>query len=462
MKISAIVLIFASSLSLFANAGIFDGIGGNLTLGKSADIQMVSEKVEMTLMRAPFPVDGSSAGLDYMRYNCTFQLRNLSDLELSVQVGFPLQSETIIFKKTPEEYDQIGIVSRYNFIAGTAREIYPVRFEVGDKEHKFRKIFLWQMKFAPHEEIKLVVSYTMGGYTGLGSLKKKPDRDDKTFPARYFEPLGYALIEQFGYVTETGNCWAGKIEKAEFILYSRPFEAYLARRGPLEITAEYLAKRDRGTEKRRAHTREMADKLRREGKNDQAERLGKMELERKEDPARRDPSAMFAGRFVRVLKPADGWQEVAMKNGDTYLKLEYAPFEPGPEITVSYLFPAIPDTPAKFDALLDKVRAEFEQELKRKAEREANPEKAAAHLKKLSSEQRSLVEAHWAGVKPFDRSVIQNLADVVREYHGIATANPDIRDFLATQDWYPVKTPPPLSPELKAHLDELAPPPVSP
>ncbi len=457
MKVPAITLILSAAFSLFANAGIFDGIGGNLTLGKSADIQMVSEKVEMTLMRAPFPVDGGTTGLDYMRYNCTFQLRNQSDRELSVQVGFPLQSEMIAFKKTPEEYDQIAIVSRYNFIAGTARETYPVRFEVGDKERKFRKIFLWQMKFAPHEEIKLVVSYTMGGRMGLGSLKKRPDRDDKTFPVQYFEPLGYALIEQFGYVTETGNCWAGKIEKAEFVLYSKPFEAYLARRGPFEITAEYLAKRDRETAKRWATAREMAAKLRREGKDDQAERLEKMELERKEDPVRRDPSAMFAGRFVRVLKPADGWQEVTAKNGDPYLKLEYAPFEPGPEITVSYLFPAIPDTPAKFDALLDKVRVEFEQELKRKAEREANPEKTAAQLQKLSPEQRSLVEAHWAGVNSFDRSVAQNLADVVREYHGITTANPEIRDFLATQDWYPVKTPPPLSPELKARLDQLAP-----
>lgn len=43
MKVPAITFILTAEFSLFANAGIFDGIGSNLTLGKSADIRPTAQ-----------------------------------------------------------------------------------------------------------------------------------------------------------------------------------------------------------------------------------------------------------------------------------------------------------------------------------------------------------------------------------------------------------------------------------
>lgn len=424
MKKIALVLLtaFAMAETLFANAGIFDGIGGNLTLTQSAEIQMVSEKIVMTPMRAPFPVDGGARGVDLMRYYCLFKLKNLTDKTVSVQVGFPLQSETIWSEKDKKTYHQADIAARFNFIAGTAKEIYPVRFEAADKDKKFRKLFLWTMTFAPKEEIDLTVTYTMNGYFGMGSLQK-PSQDKKTKEYRrpYLASLSGCLVQMFGYVTETGNSWAGEIERAEFELCSAEFEAYLSRRGPLEVNPDQEAKE---LEQKKKSLHEFAEKLRSEGRLKNDPNYEQDMLEKWKEQRKNGPQKFLAHDFLRILEPETGWKKVEEPRRNPCLKLEYAPFQAGPGLTVKYFFTMIPDTPEKFDAMLDTIRKELEAKAKRKPD----------------AEQYDL------------ESVRKNLADAILEFYGVEIGNKEIRDFLDDQIWYPVKTPPPLSPGLKAYL----------
>lgn len=428
MKKIAWVLLaaFAMAETLFANAGIFDGIGGNLTLTQSAEIQMVSEKVVMTPMRAPFPVDGGARGVDLMRYYCLFKLKNLTDKTVSVQVGFPLQSESIWPEKDRKTYHQTDIAARFNFIAGTAKEVYPVRFEAADKDKKFRKLFLWTMNFAPNEEIDLVVTYTMNGYFGMGSLQKpSPDKKRKEYRCPYLESLSGCLVQIFGYVTETGNCWAGEIEKAEFELHSEKFEAYLTRRGPLEVNPDQEAK---ALERQKRSIHEFAEKLRSAGKLKNDPNYEQDMLEKWKERRENGPQKFFAHDFLRILEPETGWKNVEEPHRNPCLKLEYAPFQAGPELMVKYFFTMIPDTPEKFDAMLDTIRKELDEKAKRKPDAEQyDPE-----------------------------SVRKNLADAILEFYGAETGNKEIREFLDDQIWYPVKTPPTLSPALKAYLLKAA------
>lgn len=425
-KIALILFSLAMAETIFANAGIFDGIGGNLTLTQSAEIQMVSEKVVMTPMRAPFPVDGGSRGVDFMRYYCVFKLKNQTDKEVSAQIGFPLQSETVGMDRERKTYHQTDIAARFNFIAGTAKEVYPVRFEAVDKDKKFRKIFLWTMKFAPHEETELTVTYTMNGYFGLGSLQKpSPDRKRKEYRYPYLQSLSGCLVQMFGYVTETGNSWAGEIEKAEFELRSAEFEAYLSRRGPLEINADQEAKKLE-QEKQKIH--ELAEKFRNTGKLKNNPNFEKDELEQWKKRRENDPQTLFAHDFLRILEPETGWKKVQEPRREPFLKLEYAPFKAGQEIMVKYFFTMFPDTPEKFNALLKIIEEKQEAKAKQKPDAE-----------KYDLE-----------------SVRKNMADAVLEFYGVETGNGEIRDFLDDQIWYPVKTPPALSPALKAHLLKAA------
>jgi|GEM_PF-1086128 len=425
-KIVLILFTLAMAETIFANAGIFDGIGGNLTLTQSAEIQMVSERVAMIPMRAPFPVDGGARGVDLMRYYCIFKLKNLTDKEVSVQVGFPLQSETVWPEKGGKSYHQADVAAQFNFIAGTAKEVYPVRFEAVDKDKKFRKIFLWTMKFAPNEEIELSVAYTMNGYFGLGGLEKSsPDKKGKEYRCPYLQSLSGCLVQMFGYVTETGNSWAGEIEKAEFELHSAEFEAYLSRRGPFEIDPDREAKKLE-REKQRIH--EFAEKLRSEGKLKNDPNYEQDRLEKWKKRRENGPQTLLAHDFLRILEPETGWKKVEESQDEPFLKLEYAPFKAGQEITVKYFFTLFPDTPEKFDAMLKVLEEKQEARAKRK------PDAPKYDLE----------------------SMRKNLADAILEFYGVETGNGEIRDFLDDQIWYPVKTPPALSPALKAHLLKAA------
>ncbi len=302
MKFLSIFCLCFTAVSVFANAGIFGGFGHDIVMEKSGEIQMVSEEVIMRPGRGRTFVDGGVEGADYMDYNCSFQLRNLTDKEVNIQVGFPLDGGDNMYVARDKE-KEFTVIANHKFIAGTEKDgSYPVRYVPGDKENKFRHVFLWDMTFAPKEEKILQVSYSMTGYRGLGLTWPKP-YDWKNPPKQaYVSMMEMAVVQGFGYVTATGKSWAGPIEKATFkILGLDNFEEYLTLRGALE---------DSPAMKRAGHKKDEMLKL------------------------------LQAGQRIRVLEPSN-WQESTERNR-LILTLEYAPFEPGVKLELGYIFSFLP------------------------------------------------------------------------------------------------------------------------
>ena len=155
MKSLLLFILFAVSVSAFANAGIFRGNGRTVVMDSSNKIQMVEEEVVMIPMRGNYPVDSSCRNLDPMKFHCTFKLRNLSDKEVTVQVGFPL-SGAVWFPKA-DSIHQTELIGRFGFAAGTKEKLFPVRYVPYDAQKKFSNLFLWDMTFKPKEEIQLTV-----------------------------------------------------------------------------------------------------------------------------------------------------------------------------------------------------------------------------------------------------------------------------------------------------------------
>jgi hypothetical protein len=315
--------------------------------------------------------------------------------------------------------DQAEVVARFGFVAGTKDKTFPIRYVPFDKKKKFSNIFLWDMTFQPKEEIELVVSYTMQGYLGLASTRMNKDRYwEKRMRPHYLQILEMAVGEGNMYVTETGKSWAGKIEKATFRIVPFDFEKYLSQRGAFEG--------ERAESKR--------------GKDVQID--------------------IFAtAPLVRYWSPSyEMWQLVKDKLGrELYLELVFAPFEPkGKEdsLTFWYIFPCIPTTAEQFDRLLTKVKEEVEREYAVRGKRLAIFEKRLND----KTENRKLNEemiAFWKGVGPYSPAVERNLADAVLEFYGIPRNNPEIKEFLELQCWYPA-SPRPIDPALKKRLLELS------
>ena len=231
-----VISLFWIFLNCFGNAGVFRGYGQAPVLEKSSEVQMVEEEVIMIPRRGDYPMDLSCRNFDRMDFRCRFRLRNLSDREVELQVGFPLSTEAVFFHD-PGEINQSEIISRFAFTAGTRETVYKVRFVPWDKERRFSNLFLWEMKFAPGEEIELLVNYTMEGYLGLGMTRRERDFSNLVnYQCEYLEFMSSGISQTQSYVTETGSSWAGEIEKARFRYYHRDFENYLARRGAWEET----------------------------------------------------------------------------------------------------------------------------------------------------------------------------------------------------------------------------------
>src|ERR1039457_5956971 len=144
--------VYASpDVKVFANAGIFGGFGQDVTLESNANVQMVSEEVIMIPGRARFPVDGGASGLDMMEYHCQFHLRNLTNIAVKIQAGFPLMGSDNMYLYSAQ--GPFNAIANFKFLAGDEQTgSYAVRYVKGDKGNKFRHVFLWDMVFAPKEE----------------------------------------------------------------------------------------------------------------------------------------------------------------------------------------------------------------------------------------------------------------------------------------------------------------------
>lgn len=222
-----ILLIYANNC--VANAGAFSGYGYTVELSSTNSIQMVSEDVTIIphLTENSSDNDAYRAWIGKVEYDCIFHLKNLDDEEQTIQVGFPLNSDSIehgLYKeKEPDE-----VVSQYDFLAQVEDQEYKVRYVAGDRKNNLRHLFLWDMDFEPNESKILQVSYSMPASFGLGSTDMSMELPD--YEKEMFNNLGFCLSVGFGYVTETGKSWAGTIEKATFRVYLEEVEKNILNR----------------------------------------------------------------------------------------------------------------------------------------------------------------------------------------------------------------------------------------
>lgn len=291
-SVVSIVLLLVGTFC-FGNAGIFGGSGKSVTLRSTDKIQMVSEEVNIFLCRSARPVTGGAnwLSLDKARYQCKFQLKNLTPKPLTVKVGFPLSYDNYAiprYNAKDADIDQAVVISKFNFIAGTQQGTYPINYVKNDQKNKYRNIFLWQMSFKPNEIINLNVSYEMTGYCGMGTTQKRPYKWGQ-YVREYLNQLDICVAEIFPYVTETGKSWSGKIESANFKIHIDDFEKYLHERGAFE-----------------------------------------------------DGKTIPFSRLLRYISP-DNWHEKTGKKNSRTITWQYKDFEPGPEIRITYMFCMIPN-----------------------------------------------------------------------------------------------------------------------
>ena len=387
-----LVLLFALCSTCFGNAGVFRGSGQTPVLGKTADVQMVEEEITMLPHRGKYPVDTSGRNLDTMDFRCRFILRNLTNEKVVLPVGFPLDTEALLEPGKVNAKD-------YNFTAGTREQNYPVRFVPYDRKKKFSKLFLWEMTFAPKQEIELLVNYTMHGYMGVDTtMRNRNWGNRKNYKCEYLANLTFGLGQGQNYITETASSWAGVVEKAVFRYYPYEFEEYLAKRGAWEEPRSERKSRLAG---RKKHP-------------DKFEYLFSPEMP-----------------MLRVWNPAfEQWHPAADKGKNArYLELVFQPYTPQKKdnISIKYTFPLIPFDAEVFELFCTAVRSELEKEAKFKAQY-----KESKHPN---------YEKYWKNrnIPVYGPAVRKNIADAILEFYGIPRNNPEIADFLTDQVWYPVK-----------------------
>ena len=315
-----ILLSLFTSINSFGNVAVFGGYGSNLELKSNADIQMVSEDINIIILRSGQYSTGGAKWFSQNKahYNCKFKLKNLSNKEITVQVGFPLSSteNAYLFSKRNELY-QAETISRFNFIAGTTEGTYPIKFYPYDKKRKYSLIFLWDMKFKPHETIDLLVTYTMSGWQGLGSTTKRP-YTWKPYKHNYLNLLEYGVSNTFAYVTTTGKSWGGSIEKAVFTINDYEFENMITRRGIFETT-----ELDPYYEKSKKQLRHWGNKI------------------------------------LKRIEPT-GWKKV-MNRKKPVIRWEYTNYVPKENIEIMYLQTAVPASIEQFDFLIEKIKRQNER-----------------------------------------------------------------------------------------------------
>jgi len=389
---------------VLGNVGIFEGFGQSVRLETSAKVQMVSEEVDIYLLRAGGPVSGSLDYRDRARYICKFILKNLTNEAVTVSTGFPLSSEYINTIKDTA-VNQAELISSYNFVAGTETGSYSIKYLPYDTEKKYGDIFIWSMVFKPNETINLLVSYEINGYTGLGNSARNQNADpEKIFPG-YLDSLTSGFLKIFGYVTTTGKSWTGKIEVATFRIHLGGFEDYLVQRGAFEALPM--------------------------------------------DPNHENDRIEFP-TLVRDVQPAD-WTEIRDNKMDRTLVKEYSNFEPEQDIMISYLFCSIPTNVAEYQHYIQSTRENAQENLNRmtigmqklKAKENATDEK-----KRIAIVQRYISENEDV-LSPVGE---KDIADAILEFYGYETQNQRIAPFLNEQTWYPINKPPEMDQELKEHL----------
>jgi hypothetical protein len=223
----AIFLVAVLVTDVNANTGVFYGSGQTIYLGKSEQVQLVSEDVTIVASC------GWNAMMDAVEYRCKFVLKNLTAKPSKIQVGFPLDSQ---FFRTEEIHssDATDLVFKYHFIARDDKTTYHVRFVPNDSEEKFSQLFVWDMAFGAAETKVLHVGYRMPMSRALSGTGKK---FSPGYEKKWHATLDTGVVGHFHYITETGKSWAGPIESATFRVETRELEDCLKRRPLMEAEA---------------------------------------------------------------------------------------------------------------------------------------------------------------------------------------------------------------------------------
>ena len=394
----------------FGNVGVFDGFGQTIRLENTAQVQMVSEDVDIYLLRAGGRVTGSLQYVDRAQYLCRFALRNITNEVVTISAGFPLTADGIGTADDNTLYET-EIISRFHFVAGSKMGSYPVRYVPYDKEKNYGKIFAWSMEFKPNETINLLVSYEMNGYSGLGnSARDTSNYLDNDFPS-FLDALTSGILNSFGYVTTTGASWAGKIETAVFRIHLGEFEEYLRRRGATESFPTD------------PHYEKMNERP-------------------------------VLATLVRDVRP-NGWQEKQDDQKGKMLVWKFSDFKPEQEIKISYLFCGIPSNLKEYEHYMRLIRRQAQtvidrmnlavQKLKAKGNAGEN-QRRVEYMKKVITEHEQILDP--IGEK--------DVADTILEFYGNKTANQRILSFLREQTWFPVINPPEMDQELKEYLLQVS------
>lgn len=221
-----------------ADAGVFTGNGQDLHQITSKTIQLVSIEVAIVLGRGPFLFDGTVPGMDRAEYQCTFILRNRSDKDEDVEIGFPVDSQFAKGARPVSPKESQDWILEYGFIARDEETTYHVNFVHRDPKPgpgEFSSVFVWKMHFSPTQTRTLTVQYRIPMSMGLVPMQK--DEMDRPQPGIFGQEfLNIGQLDTAGYITSTGSSWAGNVESAKFTVITEPFEKYFDRRGILEDT----------------------------------------------------------------------------------------------------------------------------------------------------------------------------------------------------------------------------------
>jgi hypothetical protein len=324
----ACVLEILLSSAVWGDAGVFAGTGQNLKLISTNSVQLVSIDVTIILERGRFLFDSSVPGMDEVAYDCHFVLRNLTDEACDFQVGFPLDSEFARLPKDPKSTDHDWIWD-YSFNARDEQNTYHVKFQANNApsaNDAYSAIFTWMMNLRAKETRQLIVQYRIPMSMTLASASK---RGIGAVPLAMGEHLWLGFLdtcmaEIAGYTTATGSSWSGNVEKADFTVYTTPFEKYLAHRGLDETKISDLP------------------------------------------PDQQRTMASFfpvhnVGSF-RGVKPA-GWQ--AVENG---IKWEHKNYKPKDPITITYFLMQYPQVADEVDPWVDAILRQVSDPIKQPTE----------------------------------------------------------------------------------------------
>ena len=206
---------------VFANTGVFFGVGNQVIPIKNNDIQLVRENVNIKLT---IERDNGKFGVSFIPWaNVTakFILKNTSAKKVTLQMGFP-------FLDFQGFGDEKFVLDKIHFTVNSNDKLIQSQLKEGliekqyDPEGLFKKVFAWNDSFNPNETKAVVVTYklmmsvasansVMRDFNGVG---RKYYQIDKMLPA-----LNYS----FGYITKTAYTWKGPVEEAVFQLDSSAF-----------------------------------------------------------------------------------------------------------------------------------------------------------------------------------------------------------------------------------------------